>query len=168
MNLFNSFLTDNRPSIPYACGDEPFYLINWWIHFKYSLRMWGWTRNSPLPSLHHIVFPTHVGMNHHCQMVWYGCRCIPYACGDEPFFHFKFLFFKRYSLRMWGWTIRFSWVTPTIQVFPTHVGMNLLTQMLNTIQMSIPYACGDEPCIFLSWSSILGYSLRMWGWTSFS
>ena len=69
---------------------------------------------------------------------------------------------------MWGWTKNWGRNAGNSKVFPTHVGMNLFNENIGQEIIGIPYACGDEPLIYRRWTEIGQYSLRMWGWTSWS
>ena len=68
---------------------------------------------------------------------------IPHACGGEP--------------------SGFAGGIVAVNIFPTHVGVNLYDYMYKKGMGNIPHACGGEPRSASLPDTTIAYSPRMWG-----
>ncbi len=152
-------------SIPHACGGGPTYPACAMRSWRYSPRMWGWTREGKIYTVFQAVFPTHVGVDPGWPRASIAIVCIPHACGGGPVVAGGTPAVQEYSPRMWGWTLGIPGTFIQYFVFPTHVGVDLAGPVGPAERTCIPHACGGGPHRRARRSPRRPYSPRMWGWT---
>ena len=72
------------PSFPHARGDVPVLPICRGMVRKFSPRPWGCSVRADLDGVHHVVFPTPVGMFRVRNLPEKGACSFPHARGDVP------------------------------------------------------------------------------------
>lgn len=109
------------------------------------------------------VFPTHVGMFLVVRTGAAGGESLPHACGDVSHIGRVIGIYDLSSPRMWGCFQRTELKAPVGQVFPTHVGVFLITQLCNFFDTCLPHTRGGVSEL----AKLLGYkdesSPHMWG-----
>ena len=112
------------------------------------------------------VFPTHVGVDRSSR----GClpisRRVPHARGGGPNASSGSRTCPSCSPRTWGWTAMNHELLSLFEVFPTHVGVDRLARMLNSVSTSVPHARGGGPRLEHALLVRVACSPRTWGWTA--
>ena len=109
------------------------------------------------------VFPTHVGVFLHSSPHHQDAGRLPHACGGVSLSSLPFLAYLLSSPRMWGCFYRKPSQTPSGQVFPTHVGVFLLSCNCERLVLCLPHACGGVSLAKRISAMFTGSSPRMWG-----
>ena len=92
-------------------------------------------------------------------------KCVPHTRGDEPTVYVTSSFAFMCSPHTWGWTAPGPLLKFSNTVFPTHVGMNRVIIIIQSMKKSVPHTRGDEPFSLLPPMKIILCSPHTWGWT---
>jgi len=118
----------NQASIyrfPHTRGDGPKYPAPKYDIIMFSPHTWGWTLQQAVQGYLFEVFPTHVGMDLCTPRNSSQRSGFPHTRGDGPLLSTLLRMTQQFSPHTWGWTHGGSRGSLGLDVFPTHVGMDL-------------------------------------------
>ena len=108
---------------PHASGDGPKADHSSLPAIGFSPREWGWSGDAGQKRFWRRVFPTRVGMVRLPRELSRSSVCFPHASGDGPTVVRLEAAKPLFSPREWGWSVLRVFVSDTLDVFPTRVGM---------------------------------------------
>jgi len=131
MDLSCALLIAAINSFPHTRGDGPKLDKTGDGSSTFSPHTWGWTRRWGCQRNFGRVFPTHVGMDLLVLVLYNLHQGFPHTRGDGPRDNNFYAFGKKFSPHTWGWTHGGSRGSLGLDVFPTHVGMDLRAMQKN-------------------------------------
>ena len=151
--------------ILHVCGGDPILLFMSIGTTKYSPRMWRWSQLLLNVLLIGLVFSTYV------EVILKGISSIFFqlgilhVCGGDPNLYRAYLKSKRYSPRMWRWSLNTLIELIGLVVFSTYVEVILLGVITVPSLSSILHVCGGDPKNLSALLQNQRYSPRMWRWS---
>ena len=151
---------------PHTRGDGPDPKLNPSPTLMFSPHPWGWTEEDTLgTAVLHLVFPTPVGMDLQMAHNIFGKRCFPHTRGDGPAIPRARRSTNRFSPHPWGWTVGVPREHGFAAVFPTPVGMDLISRSSASSDLRFPHTRGDGPRSRRLLDHAHEFSPHPWGWT---
>ena len=151
------------PGLPHACGGVSRIKSASRKKYRSSPRMWGCFAAAPIFLQDDSVFPTHVGVFLFPTLNASKIGCLPHACGGVSIPGTVLNGLSRSSPRMWGCFCSGSSVSCHRAVFPTHVGVFPVRELLSIMNGSLPHACGGVSALRFFSVEAAKSSPRMWG-----
>jgi len=165
MDLFTILSPKLDQRFPHTRGDGPYDGDLEFSDEMFSPHTWGWTLLEPNFRTCKQVFPTHVGMDLRVNGIEISVHSFPHTRGDGPMPEPPCYTERTFSPHTWGWTRTRAGTRANVPVFPTHVGMDLLSSASSKTFLCFPHTRGDGPDVFAKMSVNTGFSPHTWGWT---
>ena len=130
---------------PHTSGDDPLKELTPSAAMQFSPHKWGWSPTEPRTLRQYYVFPTQVGMILFSIVGGGVTLCFPHTSGDDPGGAEALKRVQKFSPHKWGWSRKNGAAAFTNYVFPTQVGMILISHSENVGTICFPHTSGDDP-----------------------
>ena len=152
-------------SILHVCGGDPHPSGSMKPSTAYSPRMWRWSY-TPCPlKVWQRVFSTYVEVILSIFVSVVIRLGILHVCGGDPLSELEDSKWKRYSPRMWRWSLKFALLWRLDDVFSTYVEVIPSNQCWRKNWLRILHVCGGDPGWPKQKINRNRYSPRMWRWS---
>ncbi len=148
---------------PHACGGVSNPRAQKQPSQPFSPRLWGCFSGWRLISFQARVFPTPVGVFPLQRRIFPVSIRFPHACGGVSILAPKLLNFLQFSPRLWGCFSEWTCTVLESSVFPTPVGVFLISEAVDAEKIGFPHACGGVSANFTPPLFPSPFSPRLWG-----
>ena len=135
----------NALGILHECGGDPHHMDAAFHIYLYSPRVWRWSLVSALCRIYTLVFSTYVEVILCSICKKFFKFCILHVCGGDPRSNSMVSFHRRYSPRMWRWSLDLISIYCRHFVFSTYVEVIPITTASGLFKNSILHVCGGDP-----------------------
>ena len=139
------YLANFNKGILHVCGGDPYKATAEEQIQRYSPRMWRWSSNCYTAKQSFWVFSTYVEVIPYVEWMAYKSCSILHVCGGDPIVSILPDIQRKYSPRMWRWSLMCINPTDSIWVFSTYVEVIPTCLMMMAIWQRILHVCGGDP-----------------------
>ena len=151
-------------SLPHARGGGSYSLMPFDVRFKSSPRPWGWFSLRGQSHRRSRVFPTPVGVFPVKSSCSGASSRLPHARGGVSRLRRSGKTSGASSPRPWGWFFHDFFSLLPASVFPTPVGVVLISDAVHPMRVRLPHARGGVSTFCVLRLRIDASSPRPWGW----
>ena len=144
MDRHHRGIQKDRGRFPHTRGDGPIHQQLFSGGSMFSPHPWGWTEALGPVGVHFVVFPTPVGMDLTGHFSDRNNIRFPHTRGDGPTASNSRPPRVWFSPHPWGWTVKIRLCRRGQHVFPTPVGMDLVTPTERIYTIVFPTPVGMD------------------------